>query len=87
MRYLWKGANPSLGGTTKNHPKEWSRNQKQPNHFPRPLILNLFTTINIFYSMFINCMHKYMALKFILKLKNWKIVKILYSNKNGPFRN
>jgi len=28
--------NPSLGGTTRNHLKEWLRNQKQPNHFFGP---------------------------------------------------
>jgi hypothetical protein len=32
--HTWK-VNPSLDGTTKNHLKEWLRNQKQPNHFPR----------------------------------------------------
>jgi hypothetical protein len=37
------GANPSLGGTTMNHLKEWLRNQKWPKHFPRPFLKNVFT--------------------------------------------
>jgi len=28
--------NPSLGGTTRNHLKEWLKNQKQPNHLSGP---------------------------------------------------
>jgi hypothetical protein len=45
---LW--ANPSLGGTTRNHIKEWLRNQKQPNHFFEPFLLNVFTIISYYYS-------------------------------------
>jgi hypothetical protein len=44
---------PCLGGTTRNHLKEWLRNQKRPNCFPKPFTLNVFTTI-IFFLMFIN---------------------------------
>jgi hypothetical protein len=38
--------NPSLGGTTRNHLKEWLKNQKHPNHFFGPFSLNILTTIN-----------------------------------------
>jgi hypothetical protein len=38
-------AKTSLCSNTKNHFKEWLMNQKRPNHFPRPLILNVSTTI------------------------------------------
>jgi len=36
----------SLGGTTKNHFKQWLRSRKQPNHFCRSFSLNVFTTID-----------------------------------------
>jgi hypothetical protein len=49
------GANSSLGGTSKNHLKEWLKNQKWPNHFPRLLPLNVFHNYN-FFLMFIHCM-------------------------------
>ncbi len=42
--------NPSLGGTTRNHFKEWLRNQKWSNHFLGPNPLNTFITI-IFFSL------------------------------------
>jgi hypothetical protein len=48
-------ANPSLGGTTRNHFKKWLKNQKLPNHFFGPFLLNVFTTI-IFFFMVINFM-------------------------------
>jgi hypothetical protein len=44
-------------GRKHSHLKEWLMNQKQPNHFPRPFTLNVFTTIIFFFLMFINCMH------------------------------
>jgi hypothetical protein len=44
------GVNPTLGGTTRNHLKEWLKNQKQPNHFYGPILLNVFTTINYYLS-------------------------------------
>ncbi len=35
--FIWRvknpWVNPSLGGTLRNHLKEWLRNKKQPNHF------------------------------------------------------
>ncbi len=40
LRLHWKVLNKaktSLGGTTKNHIKEWLKNQKQPNNFLGPL--------------------------------------------------
>jgi hypothetical protein len=39
--HIW--VNSSLGGTFKNQLKEWLRNQKQPNHFFGPFLLNVFT--------------------------------------------
>jgi hypothetical protein len=42
-------ANPSLGGTTRNHLKEWLKNQKHPNHFFGPFSLNVLTTINCYF--------------------------------------
>ncbi len=47
----------SLGGITRNHLKEWVDNQKQPNHFLGSFTLNVFTIINYYFLMFINCMH------------------------------
>jgi hypothetical protein len=48
--------NPSLGGTTRNHLKEWLKNQKWPNHFHSPFSLNVFTIINFLFScLFIAC--------------------------------
>jgi len=44
------GVNPSLGGTTRNHLKEWLRNKKQPNHF--------------FQALFVKCFHNYKLLFF-----------------------
>jgi len=40
----------SLGITIRNHLKDRLRNQKQPNHFSRPLILNVFTSYKLFFS-------------------------------------
>jgi hypothetical protein len=51
-----KWVNPSLGGTTRNHLEEWLKNQKQPNHFSRPFLLNVFIAINYYFFMFINYM-------------------------------
>jgi len=41
--------NPSLGGTTRNHLKEWLRNQKWSNHFLGPNPLNIFISISSFF--------------------------------------
>jgi hypothetical protein len=41
--------NPSLGGTTRNHLKEWLRNQKWSNHFLEPNPLNIFISISFFF--------------------------------------
>jgi len=49
------GVNPSLGGTTRNHLKEWLKNQKQPNHFLGPFSLNVFTIIIFFSCLSIAC--------------------------------
>jgi hypothetical protein len=42
--------NPSLGGIIKNHLKEWLKNQKMPNHLPRPFISNVFPKIHFIFS-------------------------------------
>jgi len=42
----------SLGGTTRNYFKEWKKNKKQPNHFPRPFTLNVFTTNFFLYHVY-----------------------------------
>ncbi len=39
-----------LGGTTWNHLNEWLRNQKQPNHFPRPFNLIVFKIMIFFWT-------------------------------------
>jgi hypothetical protein len=43
-------ANPSLGGTIRNHLKEWLRNQKQPKSF--------------FWALFVKYFHNYKLLFF-----------------------
>jgi hypothetical protein len=71
--------NPSLGGTIKNHLKEWLGNQKWTNHFLGPFPLNVFKTINCFFS-HVYLLHALIyGLKFILEQKKVKIVKKLYS--------
>ncbi len=67
--FIHSQANPSLGGTIKNHLKKWLRNQKWPNHFPQPFLLNIFTTINFFSHVY--PLHTLIyGLKFISELKN-----------------
>jgi hypothetical protein len=71
---MW--ANPSLGGTTRNHLEEWLKNKKQPNHFPGPFSLKFFTTINIiFSSLSISCFNiwfeVYLGIFKIGKLENF----------------
>jgi hypothetical protein len=61
--YIW--ANPSLGGTTNNHLKEWLWNQSWPNHFPSPFPLNVFTTIIGFF--FHACLKIWLEIHFGLK--------------------
>jgi hypothetical protein len=67
--------NPSLGGTTRNHLKEWLKNQKHPNHFSRPFSLNVLTSINYYYlGLSIACsniwLEVYLGILKIGKLKN-----------------
>jgi hypothetical protein len=61
--------------TSRNHLKEWKRNQKQPNHFPRSFILNVFTTKD-----FISHAYQFYALiyglKFILEQKKLEFLKL-----------
>jgi hypothetical protein len=58
--------NPSLGGTTKNHLKEWLRDQKWSNHFLGPNLLNIFISISFFsYAYSLHAL--IYGLKFILK--------------------
>jgi len=55
MNVIWVKA--FLGGITRNHPKEWLKNQKRSNHFLGRFIFKKFTTIIVFLFMFINCKH------------------------------
>ncbi len=49
----WSKVNSSsLGGTTRNHLKEWSKNTEKTKSF----LLNVFIIINYYLFMFINCM-------------------------------
>jgi hypothetical protein len=52
------------GGTTRNHLKEWFKNQKQPNHFLGPFILNVFKTINFFSCLSIACTNIWLEVYF-----------------------
>jgi hypothetical protein len=64
--------------TTRNHVKEWLRNQKHTNHFPGPFISNVFTIINFFPScLSIACTNIWLEVYF--GIKKLKIVKILFS--------
>jgi hypothetical protein len=67
-------ANPSSSGTTRIHLKEWLRNQKHPNCFPRPFTLNVFTT-TIFFSNVYQLHALIYGLKFILGFKKLEIKK------------
>jgi hypothetical protein len=65
--------NPSLGGTTRNHFKEWLKNQKGPNHFHWPFSLNVFTTIYIFIylsCLSTTCHNKWFEVYFRIKNRN-----------------
>jgi hypothetical protein len=67
MKYYW--AKAYLGGTTRNRLKEWLRNQKWPNHFPRPFPnLSVFITIIYFFHVYQLQALMY-NLKFILEFK------------------
>jgi hypothetical protein len=57
---LWQ-ANPFLGGTIRNHLKEWFKNQKQSNHFSKPFSLNVFIAINYYFlCLSIACFNKWL---------------------------
>jgi len=71
---LW--ANPSLGGTTRNHFKEWLRNQKWLNHFPRPFPLIFFNFLNLYYIyLFIFHVYPLHGLILFWIKKIWKLLK------------
>ncbi len=72
-------AKTSLSGTTRNNLKEWLRNQNRPNHSPRPITLNVLTTI-IFFPHVYQLHALIYGLKFILELKNWKLLKVYIPN-------
>ncbi len=79
------GANSSLGGITKNHLKEWLKNQKESNHFLRHFTLNVFTTIIFFFScLSIACTN--ILLEVYFGIKKLELKKIIF-NQNGPFKN
>ncbi len=60
--------NPSLGGSTEDHHKEWLRNQKWSNHFLGPNLLHIFITIIIIIINYVYPLHALIyGLKFILK--------------------
>jgi fluoride ion exporter CrcB/FEX len=58
-----------LGGTTRNHLKEWFKNQKEPNHFLEMFILNVFTTIifSFFSCLSIACTNIWFEIYFGIK--------------------
>jgi hypothetical protein len=57
----------SLGGTIRNHLKEWKGNKKQPIHFLGPFILNVFTTIKFFFScLSITCTNIWLEVYFVI---------------------
>jgi hypothetical protein len=77
-------ANPSLGGTTRNHFKEWLKHKK--------------TTKSIFYVFFVKCFHNYKLLffhvyqfhviiygfKLILTFKKLNLKKYIFLIKLAP---
>jgi hypothetical protein len=69
-------ANPSLGDTIRNHFKEWLKNKKWPNYFLGPFLLNVFTTINCYFScLSIACLNIWLEVYFgIKKCENFKIL-------------
>jgi len=75
-KFLYCKVKVSLGGTIRHHLKEWKKNQKHPNHFPRPFTLNVFTTIIFFFScLSIACTNIWLEVYFGIFL----IVKNVYS--------
>ncbi len=79
-------ANPSLGGTTKNHTKEWLRNQNWSNGFSTPFSLNVFITI-IFFSHVYQFHVLVYCHKLLLESKRWKLKQTFIFYCHGPFRN
>jgi hypothetical protein len=77
---IW--AKTSLGGTIANHFKKWLKNQKWPNHFPRPFTLNNYKFI---FSHAYQLHALIYDLNFILEFKKLQIVKKLcYQLKMPP---
>jgi hypothetical protein len=71
-----------LGWTTRNHFKEWLRNQKCTNHFHGPSTLDAITIINYFFScLSIACtniwLEVYFGIEKIKKIKNKKLLILM----------
>ncbi len=75
------GSTHPLDGTTRNHFKEWLRNQKQSNHFSRPFSLNVFTIFFLFYHVY-----QFHALIYGLNFI-WEFLKFYIHNENAPLKN
>jgi hypothetical protein len=70
-------ANPSLGGSTKNHFKELLRSKKQPNQFFGPFTLSVFTTIIFLSCLSLACTNIWFEVYFGIKKSLIIIFKIL----------
>ncbi len=73
------GVNPSLGGPTRNHLKEWLMNQKQPNHFFWALFVKCFHNYNFFSCLSIACTNIWLQFYFgIFEIeKFWKFIFLI----------
>ncbi len=65
-------AKTSLGDTTKNHLKEWLKNQKQPNHF-FVVYFKCFHNYKLFFSHVYQfaCTNIWLEVYFGLKIRNY----------------
>jgi len=67
-----------LGGTTKNHLKEWLRNQNWSNNIPRSSLLNVFNVIEVFFPHLCIVCPNIRPWVFI-GIKTWRIFRNFYS--------
>jgi hypothetical protein len=76
---LFPWAKASLGGTTRNHFKEWLRNRKMAKSFSWALYFKCFHNYRLLFFHVYQLKIVIYSLKFILELKKKEIVEKLYS--------
>jgi hypothetical protein len=81
--YGWKCDWVATLGTPSKNGKE----QKLAKEYSWALPLNICTTIDYYFLMFIHCISKYMAFCFPWNKNRWKSLQFCIPNCCGPFRN